>query len=105
MRELTANVCEFYPFSYDVSWQSRLIRSASLLLAEGACPIAIKAGVDDQMPVRARSCGNGGQDQNLRKSGRSSCHHTSPTLPTMLEPLIGPQYRLSHEIARLSPSM
>jgi hypothetical protein len=32
------------------------------------------------------------------------CHHTSTTLPMMPEPLIGPQYRLSHEIARLSPS-
>jgi hypothetical protein len=50
-------------------------------------------------------CGNGGQDQNLRKSGWSSCHHTSTTVPIMLEPLIGPQYRLSHESARLSPSM
>jgi AraC-like DNA-binding protein len=38
-----------------------------------------------------RSCGNCGQDQNLRKSGCPSCHHTSTTLPTMLEPLIGPQ--------------
>jgi FAD/FMN-containing dehydrogenase len=46
-----------------------------------------------------------GQDQNRRKSGRSSCHHTSTTLPTILEPLTGPQYRLSHESARLSPSM
>ena len=44
-------------------------------------------------------------DQNLRKSGWSSCHHTSTTLPIMLEPLIGPQYRLSHESDRLSPSM
>ena len=48
--------------------------------------------------------GNGGQDQNLRNSGWSSCHHTSTTRPTMLEPWIGPQYRLSHESARLSPS-
>jgi len=31
------------------------------------------------------------RDQTLRKSGRSSCHPTSTTLPTMLEPLIGPQ--------------
>jgi hypothetical protein len=60
---------------------------------------------DGQMTVRARSCGSGGQDQNLRKSGWSSCHHTSTTLPIMLEPLIGPQYRLSHESDRLSPSM
>jgi len=30
-------------------------------------------------------------DQNLRKSGRLSCHNTSTTLPMMLEPLIGPQ--------------
>jgi hypothetical protein len=52
-----------------------------------------------------RHTGHGGQDQNLRKSGRSSCHNTSTTLPMMLEPLIGPQYRLSHESARLSPSM
>jgi hypothetical protein len=52
-----------------------------------------------------RSCGNCGQDQNLRKSGRPSCHNTSTTWPMMLDPLIGPQYRLSHEIVRLSPSM
>ncbi len=45
------------------------------------------------------------QDQNLRKSGWSLCHHTSTTLPMMLDPWIGPQYRLSHESARLSPSM
>ncbi len=55
--------------------------------------------------VLARSCGSGGQGQNPRKSGWSSCHHTSTTLPMMLEPMPGPQYRLSHESARLSPSM
>ena len=36
--------------------------------------------------------------QNLRKSGWPLCHHSSTTLPTMLVPLIGPQYRLSQEI-------
>ena len=55
-------------------------------------------------PSWARSCGKYCQGQSLRKSGWPSCHHTSTTLPTMLEPLTGPQYRLSHEIARLSPS-
>jgi hypothetical protein len=53
----------------------------------------------------ARSCGNGGQDQNRWKSGWSSCQNVSTTLPMMLGPSIGPQYRLSHESARLSPSM
>jgi hypothetical protein len=45
-----------------------------------------------------------GQDQNRWKSGWLSCQNVSTTLPMMLEPLIGPQYRLSHESARLSPS-
>ena len=53
----------------------------------------------------ATSCGNGGQDQNRWKSGWSSCQNVSTTLPIMLGPSIGPQYRLSHESARLSPSM
>ena len=45
-----------------------------------------------------------GHHQNLRKSGRPSCHQISTTLPTMLDPVTGPQNRLSHESARLSPS-
>ena len=52
----------------------------------------------------ATGCGNGAQDQNRWKSGWSSCQNVSTTLPMMLGPLIGPQYRLSHESARLSPS-
>lgn len=43
--------------------------------------------------------------QSLRRSRWLSCHHTRTTWPMMLVPLIGPQYRLSHEYARLSPSM
>jgi hypothetical protein len=43
--------------------------------------------------------------QNVWNSGRPLCHQISTTLPTMLEPVTGPQYRLSHESARLSPSM
>jgi hypothetical protein len=58
------------------------------------------------LPVRRFRWAKGSAHfQNLRKSGRSSCHNTSTTLPMMLDPLIGPQYRLSHEIARLSPSI
>jgi hypothetical protein len=44
-------------------------------------------------------------DQNQCTSGWPLCHHTRITCPTMLEPSIGPQYRLSHESDRLSPSM
>ena len=42
--------------------------------------------------------------QTRRNTGWLFAHHTRIALPTMLEPVIGPQYRLSHEIARLSPS-
>ena len=45
-----------------------------------------------------------GGDQTRRNTGWLFAHHTRIALPTMLEPVIGPQYRLSHEIARLSPS-
>ena len=41
--------------------------------------------------------------QNRRRSGWLSCHRSMTALPMMLEPLIGPQKRLSQEIARLSP--
>ena len=44
-------------------------------------------------------------DQKRCRSGWPLCHHTSTTWPTMLDPSTGPQYRLSHESARLSPSM
>jgi len=57
-----------------------------------------------QMPVLAGGCGECGLDQNRWNSGWLSCQNVSTTLPMMLEPSIGPQYRLSHESARLSPS-
>ena len=44
-----------------------------------------------------------GAGQKKRKSGWPSGHKSMTTLPMMLEPLIGPQKRLSQEIARLSP--
>jgi membrane protein YqaA with SNARE-associated domain len=43
------------------------------------------------------------ENQKKWKSGWPSCHKSMTTLPMMLEPLIGPQKRLSQEIARLSP--
>ena len=76
-------------------------------LARRVEPAGLAGALSRRSGIAAGPCGPSrcGQDQNLRKSGWSSCHHTSTTLPTMLEPLTGPQYRLSHESARLSPSM
>ena len=55
-------------------------------------------------PSRLGSAPCTSHDQSLWKSGWPSCHQISTTLPTMLAPVMGPQNRLSHESARLSPS-
>ena len=44
-----------------------------------------------RLPESCGTWGKCGQGQNTRKSGWVLCHHTSTTLPMMLEPLIGPQ--------------
>jgi hypothetical protein len=43
--------------------------------------------------------------QKKWKSGWPLCQTSMITRPTIVEPLIGPQKRLSQEIARLSPIM
>jgi peptidoglycan/LPS O-acetylase OafA/YrhL len=52
-------------------------------------PLAVPLTGRTRVPWRGH--GDRDQGQNQRKSGWLSRHHTSTTLPTMLEPLIGPQ--------------
>ena len=72
----------------------------------GACSLNRSpiAGQTRSLRIRSSFRPSPPRDQNRRKSGWLSCQKVSTTLPMMLEPSIGPQYLLSHESARLSPS-
>jgi hypothetical protein len=76
------------------------------LLAAERCRCGTGAGhppganPDDECPSSGPGTGPG---QKKWKSGWPSCHRRMTTLPMMLEPLMGPQKRLSQEMARLSP--